>query len=226
MANGDRAVVGDYVTPASSPSHHPSSQIAPLAVGRPSAPKIHLALVREDRKTLGEDIKTVQFGWLLGMPLIRKLATGLWEMRSHISTGIARVMFTVDGQTMVLLHGVQKKSQRTPPADLMTAKRRLAQLRSDRTMKKTHIGSTLDDLLKEDRLLEVATARATKRVIAHQIAMEMKRCRLTKMAMASRMKTSRAALDRLLDPNNPSVTIGTLEKAAAALNRRLTVELR
>jgi transcriptional regulator with XRE-family HTH domain len=64
------------------------------------------------------------------------------------------------------------------------------------------------------------------RVIAHQIAMEMKRRHLTKMAMASRMKTSRAALDRLLDPNNPSVTIGTLEKAAAALNRRLAVELR
>lgn len=71
-----------------------------------------------------------------------------------------------------------------------------------------------------------ATATATKRVIAHQIAMEMKRCRLTKMAMASCMKTSRAALDRLLDPDNPSVTIGTLERAAAALNRRLTVELR
>ena len=70
-------------------------------------------LVREDRKTLGEDIKTAQFGWPLGMPLIRKLATGLWEVRSHISTGIARVMFTVDGQTMVLLHGFQKKSQRT-----------------------------------------------------------------------------------------------------------------
>jgi len=93
-------------------------------------------------------------------------------------------------------------------------------------MKKTHLGSKLDDLLKENRLLEVATATATKRVIAHQIAMEMKRRHLTKMAMASRMKTSRAALDRLLDPNNPSVTIGTLEKAAAALNRRLTVELR
>ena len=90
-------------------------------------------------------------------------------------------------------------------------------------MKKTHIGSTLDAFLQEDRLLEVATATATKRIIAHQIAMEMKRRRLTKMAMASRMKTSRAALDRLLDPNNPSVTIGTLEKAAAALNRRLAV---
>ena len=67
----------------------------------------------------------------LGMPLIRKLATGLWEVRSHVSTGIARVIFTVDGQTMVLLHGFQKKSQRTPPADLMTAKRRLAQLQSE-----------------------------------------------------------------------------------------------
>ena len=93
-------------------------------------------------------------------------------------------------------------------------------------MKKKHIGSCLDEFLHEDRLLEGVTATATKRVIAHQIATEMKRRRLTKMAMASRMKTSRAALDRLLDPNNPSVTIGTLEKAAAALNRRLKVELR
>jgi phage-related protein len=88
-------------------------------------------LVREDRKTVGEDIKTAQFGWPLGMPLIRKLASGLWEVRSHISSGIARVMFTVDGQTMVLFHAFQKKSQRTPTADLMTAKRRLSQLRSD-----------------------------------------------------------------------------------------------
>jgi hypothetical protein len=93
-------------------------------------------------------------------------------------------------------------------------------------MKKKHIGSRFDDFLQQDRLLEGSTATATKRVIAHQIATEMKRRRLTKMAMASRMKTSRAALDRLLDPDNPSVTIGTLEKAAAALNRRLKVELR
>lgn len=88
-------------------------------------------LSREDRKAVGEDIKTAQFGWPMGMPLIRKLAGGLWEVRSRISSGITRVMFTVDGQTMVLLHGFQKKSQRTPPADLMTAKRRLAQLRSE-----------------------------------------------------------------------------------------------
>lgn len=89
------------------------------------------SLAREDRRTVGEDIKTAQFGWPIGMPLIRKLASDLWEVRSRISNGISRVMFTVDGQTMVLLHGFQKKSQRTPPADLMTAKRRLAQLRSE-----------------------------------------------------------------------------------------------
>jgi phage-related protein len=89
------------------------------------------ALVREDRRTIGEDIKTAQFGWPIGMPLIRKLATDLWEVRSRVDTGIARVIFTVDGQTMVLLHGFGKKSQRTPPADLMTARRRLAQLRSE-----------------------------------------------------------------------------------------------
>jgi DNA-binding Xre family transcriptional regulator len=93
-------------------------------------------------------------------------------------------------------------------------------------MKKKHVGSGFDDFLLEDRLLQAATVTATKRVIAHQIANEMKRRRLTKRAMAARMKTSRAALDRLLDPDNPSVTIGTLEKAATALNRRLTVELR
>ena len=93
-------------------------------------------------------------------------------------------------------------------------------------MKKKHLGSSFDNFLQTERLLETATATATKRVIAHQIAKEMKRRRLTKLAMASRMKTSRAALDRLLDPDNPAVTIGTLEKAATALNRRLKVELR
>lgn len=90
-----------------------------------------LGLAREDRRRIGVDIKTAQFGWPLGMPLIRKLGAGLWEVRSHVSNGIARVIFTVDGQTMILLHGFQKKSQRTPQADLMTAKSRFVQLRSE-----------------------------------------------------------------------------------------------
>src|SRR3990170_4614206 len=72
------------------------------------------SLQREERKTIGEDIKTAQFGWPLGMPLIRKLQPGLWEVRSRISQGISRVIFTVEGQTMVLLHGFIKKAQKTP----------------------------------------------------------------------------------------------------------------
>ena len=89
------------------------------------------ALAREDRKVIGEDVKTVQFGWPLGMPLIRKLDPELWEVRSHLKGRIARVFFTVQGEVMVLLHGFVKKSQKTPAAELRTAKRRLAQLKGN-----------------------------------------------------------------------------------------------
>lgn len=92
-------------------------------------------------------------------------------------------------------------------------------------MKKKHLGSDFDDFLREEHLLEDAKATAVKRVIAFQIAEEMKRCRLTKSEMASRMRTSRPALERLLDPSNPSVTLSTLERAAAAVGRTLKVEL-
>jgi phage-related protein len=85
-------------------------------------------LKREDRKTIGEDIKTVQFGWPLGMPLIRKVGPGIWEVRSRISQGIARVLFTVEGRTMVLLHGFVKKSQKIPRTELRTAHQRLTDL--------------------------------------------------------------------------------------------------
>jgi antitoxin HicB len=92
-------------------------------------------------------------------------------------------------------------------------------------MKKEHLGSDLDDFLREENLLEVAEATAAKRVIAFQIAQEMRRRSLSKSEMASRMKTSRPALERLLDPANPSVTLGTLERAASALGKKLKVEL-
>ena len=89
------------------------------------------SLKREDRKRIGEDIKTAQYSWPLGMPLIRKLQPGLWEVRSHVNQGIARVIFTVEGQTRVLLHGFIKKSRRTPPSELKTALQRLADLRGE-----------------------------------------------------------------------------------------------
>jgi antitoxin HicB len=92
-------------------------------------------------------------------------------------------------------------------------------------MKKKHIGSDFDDFLREEQLLEVAKATAAKRVIAFQIAQEMERRKLSKSEMASRMNTSRPALERLLDPDNPSVTLSTLERAASAVGKRLKVEL-
>ena len=92
-------------------------------------------------------------------------------------------------------------------------------------MKQQHIGGDFEDFLRDQGLLEDAEAVAAKRVIAFQINQEMRRRRLTKSEMARRMKTSRPALDRLLDPANPSVTLATLERAAAALGKKLRVEL-
>jgi phage-related protein len=82
------------------------------------------SLPDEDRKAIGEDIKTVQFGWPLGMPLVRKMEADLWEVRSNIPAGIARVLFTTDEDTMILLHGFVKKSDKTPAADLKLARQR------------------------------------------------------------------------------------------------------
>ena len=90
-----------------------------------------LGLRRADRKAIGQDIKMAQYGWPLGMPLIRKLEPGLWEVRSHVADGIARVVFTVDGSVMVLLHGFVKKSQKMSGTDLQTARQRLMRLREE-----------------------------------------------------------------------------------------------
>ena len=88
-----------------------------------------------------------------------------------------------------------------------------------------HIGSSLDDFLQEAGLLEHATAIAVKRVIAWQIEEEMKSQALTKTALAARMHTSRASLNRLLDETDTSLTLTTLASAAAALGKKLRIEL-
>lgn len=76
----------------------------------------------QDRKTIGLDIATVEYGWPVGMPLCRSLGNGLWEVRSGIGDGkIARVIFCTAGSRMVLLHGFVKKTQKTPARDLQLA---------------------------------------------------------------------------------------------------------
>ena len=88
------------------------------------------SLSDEHRKTIGEDIKTLQFGWAIGMPLARKLKPDLWELRTMVSIGIIRVFFTIYENNIVLVHGFIIKSQRTPLNELNIAKRRLNILRS------------------------------------------------------------------------------------------------
>ena len=83
------------------------------------------------KKAIGEDIKTVQFGWPLGMPLVEKIKPFLWEVRSKIPNGIARVLFTIDGNVMILLHGFIKKSQKIPKNELKTALSRLKEYQED-----------------------------------------------------------------------------------------------
>lgn len=86
-------------------------------------------------------------------------------------------------------------------------------------------GSAFDDFLEEEGILEDATTAAMKRVLAWQVAELMRKQKVSKTVMARRMRTSRAALDRLLDPHNSSVTLQTMGRAAVALGKRLSIKI-
>lgn len=92
-------------------------------------------------------------------------------------------------------------------------------------MKKKNIGSTFDSWLREEGLYEEVSATAIKRVVARQVEGAMQEKGLSKAEMARRMRTSRAALDRLLDPENDALTLATLRKAAAVVGREIRLEL-
>ena len=87
------------------------------------------SLSKDDKRIIGEDIKTVEYGWPLGMPLVRKLEKSLWEVRITLTNKeIVRVFFTVKDGLMILLHAFKKKSQKTPPNELDIAKIRRDQV--------------------------------------------------------------------------------------------------
>ena len=88
-----------------------------------------------------------------------------------------------------------------------------------------HIGSTLDDFLREEGIFEDATNYVIKRVLAWQVEKAMRDQGITKVEMARRMGTSRAHLNRLLDPNNDKVQLDTVQRAAAAIGRKVRMEL-
>jgi phage-related protein len=87
------------------------------------------SLDRDDRKSVGEDIKDVEFSWPIGMPLCRPLGGGLWEVRCNLTQGrIARVLFCVRQGRMVLLHAFAKKTQKTPAGERALAVRRMKEI--------------------------------------------------------------------------------------------------
>ncbi len=92
-------------------------------------------------------------------------------------------------------------------------------------MSRKHIGSSFEDFLKKEGIFEEITTKAIKRVLAWQIAAEMKTKGITKLEMAKRMGTSRSQLDRLLDPDNDKVMLETVQRAAAAIGKRVSISL-
>ena len=86
------------------------------------------SLPADERKAIGDDLRTMQFGWPLGMPLVRNLESGIWEVRTRLANRVARVLFSTFEGEAVLLHGFIKKSQRTPLDELRLARRRKREL--------------------------------------------------------------------------------------------------
>ncbi len=88
-----------------------------------------MSLAKSARKVIGDDVLKVQYCWPIGKPLVSELGYGLWEVRSRLGDRIARVIFCVEGRTMVLLHALIKKTQKTRKQDLELALKRMNQLR-------------------------------------------------------------------------------------------------
>ena len=89
------------------------------------------SLPSEDRRVVGTDLSTVQFGWPVGMPLCRSLGGGLWEVRSNLpSRRIARLLFFAQENRIGVVHGFIKKTQRTPPDDIALARKRMKEMKA------------------------------------------------------------------------------------------------
>ena len=147
----------------------------------------------DDRIKVGTDIRAVELCWPVGMPLCRPLSRGLWEIRTNLQDRIARVLFCVYDQQMVLLHGFIKprgSSRRFGTcAPKKTAVGEGEMSKSKRRSR--NIGSSFDEFLIEEGIWANVTKRACKKAISHLIAECMEQRSISKTEMAARMRTSR-----------------------------------
>lgn len=179
-------------------------------------------LSREDKRTIGRDIAKVQYGWPVGLPLCRPLSGGLWEVRASLpSKREARIFFGFHDGMLIALH---QEDAEDPTGRIDAGKTKIQGI-AIMARKNPHIGSSFESWLEDAGIREEVTATAIKAVIARQLASEMKKKKITKQRMAELMKTSRAQVDRLLDPDNGSATIESLQRAAKIVGRELRLQL-
>jgi phage-related protein len=174
-----------------------------------------------ERQAIGRDLLRAQWRWPVGMPLCRPMGGGLWEVRTDLSTErTARVLLCLCRERLVALHGFIKNAEH-PCCGFGNGAQAPEGVGA---MSKKNMGSSIDDLLKEEGIFEEAQAQAVKEVVAWQLTEAMKKKNISKNKMAAMLKTSRTQVDRILDPKN-DITLGSLQRAAAMVGRRVRIEL-
>lgn len=160
-------------------------------------------LSKDDRKAIGTDIATVEYGWPLG-------------------NRIARTIFTINSGDMILLHGFIKKSGED--AKNRTGFGAISKEATEMN-NKTNIGATLENFLEQEGLRDEVYAEAAKRIVALQLREAMKKTGTTVSEMARRMSTSRSQVERIIGLEAESVTVNSLAKAAHVVGYRLDMRL-
>lgn len=160
----------------------------------------------------------------LGMPLVRNLGSALWEIRSALPTRIARTLFFVEKKSFFYMDSLRKREKLQLKTEHWLCNEKMLISKPVKTRNR-HRGSSFREFLRDDGMLEEVQALALKRAVALKVYDLMKKKKLSKTALAAEMRTSRAAIHRLLDPQNTSVTLATLNRAARSLGQKVKIEL-
>jgi antitoxin HicB len=168
---------------------------------------------------------TVQYRWPLGMPLVRNLGSALWEIRSALPTRIAAHYFLcMKKKSFFYMDSLRKREKLQLKTEHWLCNEKMPISKPVKTRNR-HRGSSFREFLRDDGMLEEVQALALKRAVALKVYDLMKKKKLSKTALAAEMRTSRAAIHRLLDPQNTSVTLATLNRAARSLGQKVKIEL-
>ena len=182
-------------------------------------------LPKHERRIIGIDVMTVQYRWPLGMPLVRNLGSALWEIRSALPTRIARTLFLcMKKKSFFCMDSLRKPEKLQLKTEHWLCNEKMPTSKPVKTRNR-HRGSSFRDFLREEGMIEEVQAAALKRAVALKVYDLMKKKNLSKSALAAEMRTSRAAIHRLLDPENTSVTLATLNRAARSLGQKIKIEL-